>query len=149
MLRSLIALAFAVLVPVAALAEAQVAIEAPWARASIGTARPGAAYFTLRNTGDQPVTLTGIRSEIAGMASIHNSTTNEMGVSTMAPAGDIELAPGEAVALEPGGLHAMLMDLQSPMVEGTEIPLVLLFQDGSERAIEVPVLGIAARGPEG
>lgn len=126
-----------------------VVVEGAWARASIGTGRPGAAYMTVRNTGDEPVVLTGLATDLAMMPEIHQTSTNDQGVSSMAPAGEIEIAPGEAVSLAPGGLHAMLMKLQRPMVEGDSFTLTLSFGDGGEVAVEVPILGIAARGPEG
>ena len=100
------------------------------------------------NTGDETVILTGLKTDIAMMPEIHRSSTNEQGVSSMAPAGDVSIAPGETVALEPGGLHAMLMKLQRPMKEGETFPLSLIFSDGGGVSVEVPVLGIAARGPE-
>ena len=62
--------------------------------------------------------------------------------------GEIEIAPGESVSLEPGGLHAMLMRLQRPMAKGESFSLTLDFSDGGEIVVEVPILGIAARGPE-
>ena len=34
------------------------------------------------------------------------------------------------------------------MTEGETFPLTLLFVDGREVTVEVPILGIAARGPE-
>ena len=61
----------------------------------------------------------------------------------------IGIAPGESVALEPGGLHAMLTRLQEPMIEGESFPLTLTFSDGGEVVVEVPILGLGARGPEG
>ena len=118
-----------------------------WSRASIGMNRPGAAYMTIRNTGDEPVTLIGLTTPLAMMPEIHESKTNADGVSSMAPADEITIAPGESVSLEPGGLHAMLMQLQTPMTEGESYPLTLLFDDGGEVTVEVPILGIAARGP--
>lgn len=126
-----------------------IVVEDAWARASIGVNRPGAAYMTIRNTGDEAVTLTGLRTDLAMMPDIHQTSTNAEGVSSMAPAGEIEIAPGEAVSLEPGGLHAMLMRLQRPMAEGESFSLTLDFSDGGEIMVEVPILGIAARGPEG
>lgn len=126
-----------------------VVVEGAWARASIGTSRPGAAYMTLRNTGNEAVTLTGITTPIAMMLEIHRTATNDKGVSTMAPAGEITIVPGESVALAPGGLHAMLMRLQEPMNEGESFPLTLTFSDGGEVVVEVPILGLGARGPEG
>ena len=116
--------------------------------ASIGTNRPGAAYMTVRNTGADAVTLTGIETDLAMRPEVHRSSTNDEGVSSMAAAGEIEIAPDAAVALEPGGLHAMLMMLQRPMVEGETFALTLRFSDGGTVSVEVPILGMAARGPE-
>ena len=86
-------------------------------------------------------------SDIAMMPEIHR--TNDQGVSAMAPAGDIVIGSGETVALELGGLHAMLMRLLRPMAERDRFLLTLVFSDGGEVAVEVPILGVAARGPEG
>jgi len=33
------------------------------------------------------------------------------------------------------------------MTEGETFPLTLLFEDGGQTIVEVPILGIAARGP--
>lgn len=126
-----------------------VVVEDAWARASIGTTRPGAAFMTIRNTGDEPVVLTGLATDLAMMPEIHRTSTDDRGVSSMAPAGEITIAPGESVALEPGGLHAMLMKLKRPMKEGERFTLTLIFSDGGAVAVEVPILGVAARGPEG
>lgn len=111
-------------VPVSAGSE-KVVVESAWSRASIGTSRPGAAYMTIRNTGDDAVTLTAIRTDVAMRPRIHRSSTSDRGVSSMAPAGEIEIAPGDMVALEPGGLHAMLIGLQRPMTEGETFSLTL------------------------
>lgn len=127
--------------------EPTVIVEDAWSRASIGMNRPGAAYMTIRNLGAETETLVGIRTDLAMMPEIHLSATNEQGVSTMTPMGDIEIAPDEAVALEPGGLHVMLMRLSRPMIEGETFALTLVFADGDEATVEVPILGIAARGP--
>ncbi|MGR3462933.1 MAG: copper chaperone PCu(A)C [Roseovarius sp.] len=135
-------------VPVMAGSE-DIVVEGAWSRASIGTSRPGAAYMTLRNTGDETVTLTGLATPLAMRPEVHETTTNAEGVSSMAPVGDITIAPGESVALAPGGLHAMLMKLQEPMKKGETFPLTMTFSDGGQVTVEVPILGIAARGPEG
>lgn len=67
----------------------------------------------------------------------------------MDSAGEIDIPPGETVVLEPGGLHAMLMQLQRPMTKGDSFALTLIFSDGGEVSVDVPILGIAAQGPEG
>lgn len=125
-----------------------VEISEAWSRASIGMNRPGGAYLTIRNSGDQTETVTGLRTDIAMMSEIHLSSTNDQGVSSMSPAGEISIAPGDTVALEPGGLHAMLMKLQRPMVEGQTFSLTLILANGNEVTVDVPILGVSARGPD-
>ena len=136
--------------PCVALAGSQdVVVEDAWARASIGTSRPGAAYLTIRNAGGETVALTGLATPAAASAEVHRTTIDERGVSSMIPTDEIVVGPGESVALEPGGLHAMLMGLKAPLSEGGSLTLTLTFSDGGEVTVAVPVLGIAVRGPEG
>ncbi|MCD1625350.1 copper chaperone PCu(A)C [Seohaeicola saemankumensis] len=124
-----------------------VVIEGAWSRASIGTSRPGVAYMRLQNTGDALVTVTGLRTDLAMMPMIHTSTTDAQGVNRMSHLEQVEIAAGETVALEPGGLHVMLMDLQRPMIEGESFTLSLILADGEEITVEVPIRSMAARGP--
>lgn len=124
-----------------------IVVENAWARASIGTQRPGVAYMTLRNDGADPVILIGLTTPAATMAQIHATTIDKDGISSMAPAGNIVIESGESVSLAPGGLHAMLMQLQKPLVEGESLSLTLTFAEGETRVINIPILGIAARGP--
>jgi len=126
-----------------------VVVEAGWSRASIGINRPGAAYMTLRNTGTEPVTLTGLETPLAMMPDIHETVTDADGVSSMVLVGEITIPPGEMLSLEPGGLHIMLMRLQTQMIEGESFPLTLIFADGGILTTDVPILGLAARGPGG
>ncbi|MEM7693190.1 MAG: copper chaperone PCu(A)C [Pseudomonadota bacterium] len=142
-----IAVAVGSVVPAAAQSESAV-VENAWSRASIGTRRPGVAYMQIRNVGASPITLTGVEADLAEMAEIHRTSTNDQGVSMMAPAGEVEIAPGATVALEPGGLHVMLRKLKRPMNQGDSFSLRISLSDGGEVSVEVPILGIAAQGPQ-
>lgn len=124
-----------------------VVVKDAWSRASIGTSRPGVVYMEIRNMGGESTTLTGLSTSLAKRPEIHRTSINDKGMSSMEPAGEITIGAGETVALEPGGLHAMLMGLQAPMSKGDSFPLTLLFADGGKVEVEVPVLGVAARGP--
>lgn len=127
---------------------ADIAVKNAWSRASMGKGRPGAAYFDIQNNGDEAAVVTGLKSDLATMPQIHRTLTNSEGISSMEPADKINIAPGETVALEPGGLHAMLMQLQRPMIKGDSFTLTLIFSDGGEVSVDVPILRIAAQGPE-
>lgn len=125
-----------------------IVIESAWARASIGSKRPSAAYMTIRNTGDTPITLKKIETPLAKKSEIHRTMTNDQGVGSMVRVGEIQIPPGESAKLEPGSFHVMLMKLQSVMNEGGILPLTLFFSDGNNVEVEVPILSIAARGPK-
>ena len=118
-------------------------IEGPWARASIGAARAGAAYLTIVNRGVSVDRLMSVEASLAKRAGLH-TTLNDGGVMKMRPAGAIELAPGAATALEPGGLHVMLMGLQAPLVEGESFALTLTFERAGRLEVTVPILSATA-----
>ena len=121
-------------------------VDAAWARASIGTSRPGAAYFTVCNLGDEADRLTGLSSPVSAMPMLHETTLSE-GVSRMAHVEAAEIPAGGELTLEPGGMHVMLMELTTPLKEGATFPLTLTFEAGGEITVEVPVFGPGATGP--
>ena len=121
-------------------------VDSAWARASIGTSRPGAAYFTVRNLGDEADRLTGLSSPVSAMPMLHQTTLSE-GISRMAHVEAAEIPAGGELTLEPGGMHVMLMELTTPLKEGATFPLTLTFEAGGEITVEVPVFGPGATGP--
>lgn len=126
---------------------AAIRIEQAWARASIGTMRPAAAYVTVVNDGGSPVTLTGVASPVAGRAEVHK-TVRDGGTMAMMPAGRIVIEPGQRVAMQPGGFHIMLMDLNRAIRKGETIDLTLSFADGTALTATAGVLGPGAKGPD-
>jgi copper(I)-binding protein len=122
-------------------------IETPWARASIGTKRPAAAYFTIRNLGSTTDRLMAVANPSAGMASIHR-TTHDGGVIGMSLASPIEILPGETVTLKPGGLHVMMMKLSSPLRRGEKTELELTFERAGKIEVSAPIFGPGAAGPK-
>lgn len=124
-----------------------VAVENAWSRASIGTKRPSVVYMTIRNNGDNVLTLGSVNTDLAAISEMHQTSTNDRGVSSMARVADLEIPPKGTIALEPGGLHLMLMGLQRPMVEGESYVLSLDFGDHGSVIVRVPILGFTSRGP--
>ena len=117
-----------------------------WARASIGTSRPAAAFFTIVNTGTEPDRLVTITSPIAGKAEVHE-TTMKKGVMRMSPTGPLKIRPGKMLVLKPGGLHVMLMNLRSPLVKGDAVKLRLTFERAGLVEPAFAILGPGASGP--
>ena len=138
---SVIVLMFGVAAPATA---GGIQVEDAWARASIGTERPGVAYMTIRNSGQEGDRLVGAKTPVAKHAMLHESLMRD-GVRKMRPAENIEIAPGGAIVLEPGGLHLMLSILQKRLMEGDAFPLTLTFEHAGEVRIYVTVAGMGAK----
>ena len=92
-------------------------IDYPWARAMPPGATTGAAYLSIDNKGDVADRLLAVETPAAKSAELHEHVHAE-GLMKMQQATHIVIEPGESVALEPGGYHIMLINLQQPLVDG-------------------------------
>ena len=78
-----------------------------------------AAYFTLVNHADRPVTVTRVSSPQFGIVEMHESTIDG-GVARMRPLIEITIPARSSVPFAPGGKHVMLMQ---PVENGDDITL--------------------------
>lgn len=124
-----------------------VRVEQAWARASIGTTRPAAAYVTLVNTGNRTAILTGASSPASDKAAVHK-TVNDNGMLKMVPAGPITILAGERIEMKPGSYHIMLMKLKRSIDKGSSLRLTLTFTDGTTLDAVGPVMSPGAMGPD-
>lgn len=106
----------------------------------------GAVYFTVLNGLEQAVQLVSASSPAAEVVETHE-TTNENGVMKMSPLPDgYPIAAGEALMLQPGGKHIMLIGLVEPLEPGDEVELTVNFDNGESMALTVPVLDMQMSG---
>jgi copper(I)-binding protein len=110
----------------------------PWSRPTISGMPTGVAYLSITNNGPQQDTLIGASTPAAARVEFHR-TSLEAGMARMRPAGALVVAPNATVTAEPGGLHLMLVDLKSPLVAGTSIPLVLQFKSAGPITVQLKV----------
>ena len=128
-----------------AAASAGVQAEQPWARATAPRQTVAGIYVTLTSPVDDR--LLGVTSSLPGRVEVH-ATTMDGGVARMRELADgLALPAGQPVALAPGGIHIMVMDLQEPLKMGEEVHLNLRFQHAPPLHLSVPVASIGARGP--
>ena len=93
------------------------------------TASNGGGYLTITNSGEDADRLLRIEAEGFDEVSLHETSTDDMGVARMRHVEGIDLPAGETVTLEPGGLHVMFMGLGGdPFEEGEKIPATLVFE---------------------
>jgi len=124
-----------------ATADGDLAIERPWARATDADNRSAAIYFTLRNTGQATVDVIGVRTDRASIEVLHKTTVDSGGAARMSAAPELKVAPGEMLKLEPGGMHVMLIDVET-------LPLRLKFYNRDDITVDVPILAADASGPQ-
>jgi copper(I)-binding protein len=127
-----------------AFAAPPVAITGAWARATLPHQDEGVAYLTLQSP--QGDTLASVASPQAGMVMLHQ-TEQKNGMADMEDMDSLALPAGKSVALAPGGMHLMLMDLKHPLKAGDTLHLSLVFKNAGSQDVAVPVLSVHATGP--
>jgi len=116
-------------------------IENPWVRPSTGP--NGAIYLEIDNKGNAPDRLVAASTTAANKAELHTHIMDG-NVARMRPVDGIEVTPGSATVLRPGGLHIMLLGLKAPLKEGDTVALTLTFEKAGKVDLTVPVQKSAA-----
>ena len=123
---------------------ANVSVSEAWARATMPGQKVSAAYMQIRSDAD--ARLVGASSSAVPRVEVHEMKMDG-DVMRMREVKAIDLPKGKTVALEPGGLHIMLMNLSKPIAAGDVIPLTLVIESGGTRQnLEVKA---EARAPGG
>ena len=110
----------------------------PWIRESLPPHSQTAAYMTIANQGSGEEVLTGVEAPIASRVEIHLSY-EEGEVMKMKKLEGISIPAGANVALQPGGLHLMLLDLEERLEAGALVELTLHFLHAGPWPLRVPV----------
>jgi copper(I)-binding protein len=131
-------------------------IDGAWARTSPTMTDSGAVYMQIRSGDGDRLIGAAVDPSVAGRVEIHETVTADggqgatqgsgddemgegMGPMMMQEIGEIPLPPGETVALEPGGLHLMLLGLPAPLELGETFEVTLRFAAADDLTFEVEV----------
>jgi copper(I)-binding protein len=124
-------------------------IENTWARPS-ATAN-GAIYLEIDNKGDAADRLVSASTAAAAKAELHTHVMDG-NIARMRPVTAIEVTPGSATMLRPGGLHIMLLGLKAPLKDGDTVSVTLTFEKAGKVDVTVPVRksasGMSHGGPD-
>ncbi|WP_017793719.1 copper chaperone PCu(A)C [Leucobacter salsicius] len=107
--------------------EAGVHLMDGWAKAGEIDGMTG-FFGTISNPGDTDLTITGLSSDAAGVAELHEVTS--AGVMQQIE-GDVVVPAGGSFELAPGANHIMLMELNQNLLAGDEVTVTVSFNDGS------------------
>lgn len=110
-----------------------------WVRPPMGPGQPAAGYMTITAPSGGADALIGASSPVAAAVEIHETSTDASGMMGMHPVDRVELPSGSPVALEPGGYHLMLMNLNGDLEAGDTVDLVLEFENAGEVTIRAAI----------
>ena len=100
--------------------------------------------FLSVTAGPEPDTLVGARADVAERVELHETYDAGDGLRGMREVAAVPVAPGETVALAPGGAHVMLMNLARELAPGDTLDLELDFARAGAVPVRVPVIGLDA-----
>ncbi|MCA1788477.1 MAG: copper chaperone PCu(A)C [Thioalkalivibrio sp.] len=104
--------------------------EPAWVRLPPPNLSVTAAYMTLSNSGDGDLTVIHAESPTAATVELHEHLQDAAGVMRMRQVAALPLPAGGSLAMEPGGLHLMLIGLHQPLSEGEIVSITLHLADG-------------------
>lgn len=101
-----------------------------WAKATDGKmgemSHMTGVFGTLKNSGTNPIHITGGSSPVAGLVEMHETVKTAAGTMQMQKTADGFTVPaGGSFELKPGANHIMLMDLTEDIVVGSNVTVVL------------------------
>ena len=107
-----------------------------WARATASSAKNGAVFIPLLNSGKVQDALIAASTPVAELVEIHE-TVKHGEIHKMEHQHDLQLVPNKPVAMRPGGKHLMLMGLKQQLKEDDKFPMTLEFAKAGKIEIEV------------
>lgn len=119
-------------------------IQDPWARASAGRMKAGAAFLTISNEGETDRLLQA-KADVADAVELHTHIRDGE-IMRMRQVEAIDVTGGTVTNLQPGGLHIMFIGLKAPLKEGETFPLTLEFEKAGSVKVDVEVKNISAMG---
>lgn len=115
----------------------EIAIGHPYARTTAPGQSTGGAYLRLENRGLADK-LVSASTPVAKGVEMHEMRMAG-DVMQMREIRAIDVPSNKPVALQPGGMHLMLVGLKAPLKKGDRFPLTLKFEKAGEVTVEVVV----------
>ena len=102
-----------------------------------------AAFMNLANTSGEAVDLISGSSDAAQVVELHEHA-NVGGMMQMRQVTKITVPAHGTTALQPGGLHVMLIGLTQKLKEGENVKLTLNFSNGESVTVDAPIKKVAS-----
>ena len=121
----------------ASAAHAQTTVAEPWVSSTVAGQKATGAFLQITSAAGGR--LVSASSPVAGVVEIHEMAMEGNVMKMRALPKGLDLPAGKAVALKPGGLHVMLMDLKQPLKAGDTVPLSLVVEGAANKRETIEV----------
>lgn len=116
----------------------KLAISDAWIREAPAGSKTLAGYVQLANKGADAVTLVEVSSPQIRKIELHEMIERD-GMMRMRPLGDVAVAAGEVLSLQPGGKHLMLFDPKQELRAGASIEMNFKLACGITQQVQAEV----------
>ena len=96
-------------------------------------------FVTIENTGDTPAVLTGAEVDFAERGVFQAPSVDDDGRMSVREISALEIAPGQTLTMQPGGIHIVFHDVQERVAAGDSFHAHLDFEKAGEIEIDVEV----------
>jgi periplasmic copper chaperone A len=120
------------------LAADDISVKTPDIKVVTTDATSAEVFMELDNSSTRPCILIAANSPVAVQTQLHETITKH-GKSEMDQVKTIVIKPHGDKELKLGGFHVMLMGLKQPLKLGDNVPVTLIFADGSSLQVTAPV----------
>lgn len=134
-MRAIYALAALLL---AACSKPTLSVSDAYVRAPVADRSVTAAFMTIANNGQTDIALQAAGSPAAGKVELHEHT-HDNGMMRMRQVEAINIPAQSSVALQPGGYHMMLLDINPELRNQEKIAFDLRFSNGETVRIDAAV----------
>ncbi len=119
-------------------------IEAPWTRATPGSAKVAGGFVKITNTGTAPDRLIGGTLPLAEAVEVHEMSMTDGIMKMRRLEKGLEIRPGKSIELKPGGHHLMFMGLKEGLKAGGTIKGTLVFEKAGTVSVDYKIAPIGA-----
>ena len=116
-----------------------VAVSHAWTEETGAMAHGVAVYLTVENLGEEAVRLIGATTGFTAPGVFQAPVLGADGTLAIRDVPAVEIAPGQTVAFQPGGLRISLQDAQRAHDAGDHFPMTLEFEALGALEVEVAV----------
>ena len=138
MLKRLLLIAL-LLLPVLSNAEPQLEVTQAWVRIPPGKSKVTAAYMYIKNSSQQEISIVKASSPVADKTELHTHIMHPNGQIEMTKQPEVVIPAQTEITFKPGHMHIMLINVNTPLEIGREIPITLHLKDGTTQTFRAEI----------